>query len=83
MPVEKKQVRKEKWHHSLMEMEEGDEEKGAEEAAVKMKRVDGTNCASSRKTKTKMPGFRHSGVSDFPSDEFSSLTSPLNFPPDV
>lgn len=57
VPVEKKQVGKEKWHRSLMEMEEGDKEE--EEEEVKMKWVDGTNCASCRKTKTKTPGLRH------------------------
>lgn len=83
MPVVKKQVRKEKWHRSLMEMDEGAEEEEEQEEEVEMKWVDGTNCASCRKTKTKTPGLRHSGVSDFTLNEFSSVTSPLNFPPDV
>lgn len=73
MAVEKKQVRKEEWRRTLMGMEE---EEG-------MKWADGTNCPSYRKTKTKMLLLQHSGVSDFPSEEFSSVTSPLNFPPDV
>lgn len=73
MAVEKKQVRKEEWRRTLMGMEE---EEG-------MKWADGTNCPSCKKTKTKMLLLRHSGVSDFPSEEFSSVTSPLNFPPDV
>lgn len=44
-----------------------------EEEEVEMKWADGTNCTRCRKTKTKTPVLRHSGVSD--SVFFSDLTA--------